>query len=68
MFLNALTAEQTGASADGRWSGTINCARAEWVTVSAYKCGGGYVEGAPEELTRTCLSIGADDKKDLEAV
>ena len=57
----AFTAGQTGAGVDGCLSGALNCVRAEegaeLVTVSAYKCGGGHVEGTPEELTRGLFQL-----------
>lgn len=67
------TAGPAGAAVKGCLSGALNCVRAEegaeLVTVSAYKCGGGRVEGTPEDPTKRSLSIGAHDKnRDLEAV
>lgn len=67
------SAGQTGAGVDGWLSGALNCVRAEegaeWVTVSVFKCGGGHVEGTPEELARGLLLIADDDQnRDLEEV
>lgn len=55
------TVGQTRAGVDGCLSGALNCVRAEegaeLVTVNAYKCGGGHVEGTPEELTRGLFQL-----------
>lgn len=62
------TVGQTVAGVDGRVSGAPNCVRAEWVTLSAYKCGGGRVEGTPEELARGFFQLVLITKIELEAV
>lgn len=64
---------QAKAGVDGCLSGALNCMRAEegaeWVIMNVCKCGGGHVEGTPEELARGLLLIAADDQnRDLEAV
>lgn len=62
------TVGPTVAGVDEYVSGALNCARAEWVMLSAYKSAGGRVEGTPEELTRGFIQLILMTKIELEAV